>query len=172
MKFYPLCLLNTPVHPHCYRLEVATSSHPKPDACCDFSFFSLLLLSLLCSQGWFQSTCLFTLATLLAQHLSTATTHCSGSVAETQSLYINTKLNLRGRILGEAGKRSIHCFARQRLPQQANAFEPVTWAGESSEQVCSMAQGAGLDEILDFLLIGWWWDDRGPASSTFWFKPV
>ena len=81
-KFYPLCLLNIPVHPHCYRREVATSSHPKPEACCDFSYFSLLLLSLLCSQGWFQNTCLFRLVTLLAQHLSTSTTHCSGSVAE------------------------------------------------------------------------------------------
>ena len=70
------------MHPHCYRREVATSSHPKPEACCDFSYFSLLLLSLLCSQGWFQNTCLFRLVTLLAQHLSTATTHCSGSVAE------------------------------------------------------------------------------------------
>lgn len=64
-KFYPLCLLNTPVHPHCHPLDAATISHLKPTASCDFSLLSLLLLSLLCSQGWFQNTYLFTLITPL-----------------------------------------------------------------------------------------------------------
>ena len=30
----------------------------------------------------------------------------------------------------------------------------------------------GCDQLMDFLLIGWWWGKWESASSTFWFQPV
>ena len=30
----------------------------------------------------------------------------------------------------------------------------------------------GRDQLVDFLLIGWWWGKWESASSTFWFQLV
>ena len=35
-----------------------------------------------------------------------------------------------------------------------------------------MFQRGGCDQLVDFLLIGWWWGKWESASSTFWFQPV
>ena len=33
-------------------------------------------------------------------------------------------------------------------------------------------QGAGCDQLVDILLIGWWWGNWESASWPFWFQPV
>ena len=35
-----------------------------------------------------------------------------------------------------------------------------------------MVQRGGLDQLVDILLIGWWWGKWEWSSSTFWFQPV
>ena len=35
-----------------------------------------------------------------------------------------------------------------------------------------MVQRGGRDQLVDLLLIGWWWGKWESASSTFWFQPV
>ena len=74
-------------------------------------------------------------------------------------------LNLRDRVLGEV---EIGLLLSQRGPLQANALETVC----PTRGFIVLVQAAGHDQLMDILLIGWWWDHWKSASSGFWFQPI
>ena len=62
---------------------------------------------------------------LLLHPFSTAARQRARSAAETWPLPTGAKQKCRDRVLGEGGKDSFYCFARQRGPQTANASKTV-----------------------------------------------
>ena len=72
--------------------------------------------------------------------------------------------------LGWSKKGYLYCFARQRVPQRANALKIVCPALEVGSEESYSVQGAGSGQLMD-ILIGGWWGNGESASSTYWFQP-
>ena len=72
--------------------------------------------------------------------------------------------------LGWSKRGYLYCFARQRVPQRANALNTVyPTLGGGSEESYSV-QGAGCGQLMDIFLIGGWGGSGESASSTYWFQ--
>ena len=73
---------------------------------------------------------------------------------------------------GWSRKEQLYCFARQRGPQRANALKIVCPDLEGLVRSFIAMVQSGRHQLVDILLIGWWWGKGGSASSTFGFQPV
>ena len=56
--------------------------------------------------------------------------------------------------------------SRQLMPKPPTGFQKV-FKDTVSEGGCGVQ-----DQLVDILLICWWWGNQRSASSTFWFRPV
>ena len=72
--------------------------------------------------------------------------------------------------LGRSKKGYLYCFARQRVPQRANALKTVCPALEEDSEKSYSIQGAGHGQLVNIFLIGGWWGNGESASSTYWFQ--
>ena len=91
------------------------------------------------------------------------------NVAKIQLLYPSTKLNLRDRVLGEIEKNSFIALPDKGCQCPQNC---VFQSGGGVRSSIVMVQRGGHDQLMDILLIGWWWGYWGSATSTFWFQLV
>ena len=89
-------------------------------------------------------------------------------------LHVHNKANLLTSGCGE-GKCSVCCRApskesRQlvlRRPNHPESFQGKVFKDRIREGWCGVC-----DQLMDILLIGWWWGNQESTSSTFWFQPV
>ena len=88
-------------------------------------------------------------------------------VAEIWLLYSGAGLNLRDRVFGEVEKNSFIALHAK----WANALKAVYPALEVCSEESYSVQGVGHDQLMDILLIGWWWGNWESASPSFWFQP-
>ena len=63
-------------------------------------------------------------------------------------------------------KTYLYCFTGQRGTQWANALKTVCPPAGGSEEY-SRVQGAEHDQLMDIVLIRWWWGKRESGLSTF-----
>ena len=93
------------------------------------------------------------------------------AVAEIQPLFTGAGLNLGERVLSEVERNSFIALPGKGGHSRLMPFRLCARPGEGNEK-CYTVQGAGRDQLVDILLIGWWWGNRESAPSTFWFQPV
>ena len=82
-------------------------------------------------------------------------------------------VKLQRQSFGWSRKEELYWFARQRVPQWANALKAVCPDLECIvRSFIVMVQRGRCDQLVDFLLIGWWWGKCESALSTFWFQLI
>ena len=82
-----------------------------------------------------------------------------------ENLYTGAELNLR-QSFGWSRKEELYCFARQRGPQLANALKTTCPNLGKTVRSFMVIVYKGSDQLMDILLMGWWWGKWESASST------
>ena len=77
------------------------------------------------------------------------------SVAKTQPLFTNAELKRGDRVLREVEKNSFMLCQAKGATAGSCPQKCVSHPGGGSEESYSV-QGAGHDQLMDILLIGWW----------------
>ena len=86
----------------------------------------------------------------------------------------HSKVNLLSLGYSE-GKCSIYCRYQARSPGQLVLKKPKLpedFQGNVFKDMVRERDCGVCDQLVDILLIGWWWGNRESTSSTFWFQPV
>ena len=78
------------------------------------------------------------------------------------------QINSQRQSFGWSRKEQLYCFARPRGPQQQMPSK-LCPSVEEAARCSTVTVQRGRDQLVDTLLIGWWWHKWESASPPFWF---